>query len=52
MFLMGALDESWRIIARVLGSPGLRRLTFHTLKANAVTLLIMRTQMMSSTRYS
>lgn len=35
-------DEDWRIVARVLGSPGLRRLTFHVLEAEAVTLLIAR----------
>ena len=39
---------------RVLSSPGLRRLTFHVLEANAVTLLIARSlglSLGSSVRY-
>lgn len=35
-------DEIWRNVSKILGSPGLRRLTFHVLEAEAVTLLIAR----------
>ena len=47
-------DDSWSVAARVLSSPGLRRLTFHVLEANAVTLLIARSlglSLGSSVRY-
>ena len=35
-------DDSWRVASRVFASQGLRRLAFHVLEANAVTLLIAR----------
>ena len=47
-------DDSWRVASRVLASQGLRRLTFHVLEANAVTLLIARSlglSLGSSVRY-
>ena len=35
-------DESWRNVSRILGSQGLRRVSFHVLEAEAITLLIAR----------